>query len=186
MLPETKKEQELAKLRSMSRSGKVEPVKMPEAFDLELYVYFGPSMIKFVGNESKAEAVMGEIVAQTKTWFAEPGLGAKIIVIPTIKKLKNDTLYIDEWREMLPRENHKKGRLHALIVANTSIGGSVGGPLYASGMAYVGTVCGKKHNLEIDGCLIKRLRYFYMLEIKNFICVKSSPNELGFGINFIE
>ena len=81
----------------MSRSGKVEPVKMPEAFDLELYVYFGPSMIKFVGNESKAEAVMGEIVAQTKTWFAEPGLGAKIIVIPTIKKLKNDTLYIDEW-----------------------------------------------------------------------------------------
>ena len=72
---------------------------------------------------------------------------------------------------MLPRENHKKGRLHALIVANPSIGGSVGGPLYASGMAYESTVCGKKHNLEIDGCLIKRLRCFYMLEIKDFICV---------------
>ena len=157
MLPETKKEQELAKFQSMFRSlktGKVGPVipMMPEAFELELYVYFGPRMIKFYnGNESKAEAVMGEIVAQTKAWFAEPGLGAKIIVIPTITKLNRDTLYLAEWRGLVPRENHKKGRLHALIVANTAVGGSIGGPLYAAGIAWMSTVCGKKYNRRSVG-----------------------------------
>ena len=146
MHPETKKEQEFARLQSMYRSlknGKVKRAKMPKAFDLEVYVYFGPSMIKCIGSESKAASMTQEMAAQAKKWLADPSIGARINVIATIKKIDKDTIQLNEWREMVPKGNHKKGRLHALIVANTTVGSHGKGA--SAGIAYLGSVCGKNY-----------------------------------------
>ena len=144
--PETKKEQDLAHLQSMLRSLKpgAKAVQMPKAFELELYVYFGPSLIKFVGGEKKAETTANQIAAVAKTWFADPSLGAKIIVKPTIKKVNKDTQFLSEWSEMVPKENHKMGRVHTLIVANMSVGSK---PPKAGvyGIARSSSVCGKQY-----------------------------------------
>ena len=103
MLPETKKEQELAKLKNMYRS--------------------------------------------LKTWLADPGLGAQIIVKPSIRKLNKDTRDLHEWKVMVPRENHKKGRLHALVIANMTVTSKGKGG--TSGLAFRGAVCGKKSHLHL-------------------------------------
>jgi len=108
MHPETKKEQEVARLQSMYRSlknGKFKPAKMPKAFDLEVYVYFGPSMIQSIGSESKAESMTKEMATQAKKWLADPSIGARINVIPTIKKINKDTNQLNVWGEMVPRES---------------------------------------------------------------------------------
>ena len=148
--PETKKEQDLAHLQSMSRS--LKPVKMPKAFELELYVYFGPSLIKFVSGEKKAESTANQIADVAKKWFADPSLGARIIVQPNITKVNNDTPFLSEWSEMVPKENHKLGRVHTLIVANMSVGSKP--PIaFAYGMAKSNSVCGKRYSPVLNNGL---------------------------------
>ena len=128
---------------------------MPKAFELELYVYFGPSLIKWNGGEKKAELMANQIADVAKTWLADPSLGAKIIVKSRIQKVNKDTQFLNEWSEMVPKENHKIGRVHTLLVANMSVGGKPP-KAFAYGMAYKSTVCGKKYFFSItaySGCL---------------------------------
>ena len=101
--------------------------QFPPCMDLELYLYYGPSFEHFTGGNAEARAM--RIATHAKNHYLHPEFPTKINVITTVKRLGKDfkCCHVEHVRSLVPKENLKKGRLHALLIGGEQNGGSLGG-----------------------------------------------------------
>ena len=89
--------------------------KLPACMDLDVYLYYGPSFEQVAGG--KAEAKAWRIASHAKKHYMNPEFPTKINLMPTIRKLERDAHILDNVSALIPQENFKKGRLHAVLVS---------------------------------------------------------------------
>ena len=111
--------------------------QLPACMDLDVYLYYGPSFEQVAGG--KAEAKARRIASHAKKVYMNPEFPTQINLMPTIRKLERDTHTLENVSSLIPKENFKKGRLHAVLVS-----GKIGfdyPEAEVSGIAWNGALC---------------------------------------------
>ena len=108
--------------------------QLPPCMDLELYLYYGPSFERTADSNTNAETKARRIASHAKNHYLSPEFPTKINVITTVQRLEKDADSIQSFGPLVPKRNHKKGRLHALLIGE-GLSGSI------TGMAWVDTAC---------------------------------------------
>ena len=125
--------------------------ELPACMDLDVYVYYGPTFEQVAGGDAEAKA--WRIVYHAKERFMHPEFPTQINIKPTIRKLERDTNILANISSVIPQENFKKGRLHALLVSGTI--GWHSPCNETSGIAWTSSVCNPQDpsSMEREGPL---------------------------------
>jgi len=114
--------------------------QLPTCMDLDVYLYYGPSFEQVAGGNAEAKAL--RIASHAKKRYMHQEFPTKINIITTIRRLERDSNTLDGVESLIPKENFKKGRLHAFL-ASGDIGHS-SPEKGVAGIAWTSVACGQQ------------------------------------------